>query len=565
MLQRSGTNCSRAEVSITFALPTVLFSFYCCLQLPVAASSLLSLYVLQRGAALRPAPAGFHCLDPLLSKPYVDGGDELVPLLMLLSLAFAAPAASIMLVEGIISFLQTTSNSQRKFNCNVFLRRTVHFVGVHVFGLCLTALITDIIQLVTGSHSPFFLTVCRPNYTLAGGACDTNAYITKDICSGHDQHAIMAARKSFPSQHATLSAFAAVYVSMYFNATLSDVSKLLKPLLVFLFSISAALIGLTQITQHRSHPIDVYAGFFIGAFIAVYLALHAVANFEWSEDAAVADPLPPLKDDPLRALTERGHDSIYHKGPASASESQDELPAVVQTEEPTSARGSMGKDTMLTFSNSLPRTSILVSEDPDKGGPPAEPQLKALDPLVSEWRLRSLQLREKQEGTRNPTTPPGGGGAIPILPPGGGRAVPTLRPPQVEDAGPPPISPKSAVTRAKWLAIREKSSANQPRLLQVVALSKQQGLKKREWAEPNTTHTHASVRPNLNNTFFFSGRLSPCSSEDTPISFSPQLQAPPTSPSPLADPSLHAQCQETVTKRRTGSIRDGDFQNKSLF
>lgn len=66
--------------------------------------------------------------------------------------------------------------------------------GVHVFGLCATALVTDIIQLSTGHHAPFFLTVCKPNYTLAGISCDTNAYITKDICSGHDQHAIMAAR-----------------------------------------------------------------------------------------------------------------------------------------------------------------------------------------------------------------------------------------------------------------------------------------------------------------------------------------------------------------------------------
>lgn len=68
------------------------------------------------------------------------------------------------------------------------------FTGVHVFGLCATALLTDIIQLATGYHAPFFLTVCKPNYTLAGASCDQNTYITKDICSGHDQHAIMTAR-----------------------------------------------------------------------------------------------------------------------------------------------------------------------------------------------------------------------------------------------------------------------------------------------------------------------------------------------------------------------------------
>lgn len=66
--------------------------------------------------------------------------------------------------------------------------------GVHVFGLCATALVTDVIQLATGYHAPFFLTVCKPNYTLPGVACDKNPYITQDICSGRDQYAILSAR-----------------------------------------------------------------------------------------------------------------------------------------------------------------------------------------------------------------------------------------------------------------------------------------------------------------------------------------------------------------------------------
>lgn len=66
--------------------------------------------------------------------------------------------------------------------------------GVHVFGLLATALVTDVIQLATGYHAPFFLTVCQPNYTAPGVSCDNNAYITQDICMGKDQYAIMSAR-----------------------------------------------------------------------------------------------------------------------------------------------------------------------------------------------------------------------------------------------------------------------------------------------------------------------------------------------------------------------------------
>lgn len=62
---------------------------------------------------------------------------------------------------------------------------------------------------------------------------------------------------------------------MYFNASISSTTKLLKPLLVFAFCMAAGLAGLTQITQHRSHPIDVYVGYLIGAGIGVYLVSQA--------------------------------------------------------------------------------------------------------------------------------------------------------------------------------------------------------------------------------------------------------------------------------------------------
>ncbi|XP_061895245.1 phospholipid phosphatase-related protein type 3 isoform X2 [Entelurus aequoreus] len=410
--------------------------------------------------------------------------------------------------------------------------------GVHVFGLCATALVTDVIQLSTGYHAPFFLTVCKPNYTHV--ACDTNAYITKDICSGHDHHAIAAARKTFPSQHATLSAFAAVYVSMYFNSTISNSTKLLKPVLVFFFAIAAALTGLTQITQHRSHPVDIYVGFLIGAFIAAYLAFHAVANFK-SSDIALAPPPPPVLTDPLRALTERGHESVYQKGPASASESNDEIAAApaplecrdgagpLQREvasmgslkrasvdvELLAPRSPMAKETMLTFSNTLPRASINMGEGapgPVQQIQPVQLRLKAvhvpMDPvssqrLLTEWKQKSMEMRSQSTRDENETSEDGSeaddrGSQVPIClsgktsasgrnrtpPPSGAKAVATPRPPQIPEAGPPPVSPKSSVARAKWQAIREKTGgdtsgrvpANQPRLMQVVAMSKQQGL-----------------------------------------------------------------------------------------
>ncbi|XP_035268312.1 phospholipid phosphatase-related protein type 3 isoform X1 [Anguilla anguilla] len=543
---------------------TLLPCFYF-VELPIVASSMVSLYFLELTDLLQPAQVGFRCHDRSLSMPYVDSGDELIPLLMLLSLAFAGPAASIMMGEGLVYCLQSRlkirpgaegSINAGGCNFNSFLRRTVRFVGVHVFGLCATALVTDVIQLATGYHTPFFLTVCKPNYTLPGVSCDKNPYITRDICSGQDQHAILSARKTFPSQHATLSAFAAVYISMYFNSTISDSTKLLKPVLVFAFAIAAALTGLTQITQYRSHPIDVYVGFLIGAGIAAYLAFHAVGNFKSSEDAPPKPPLPPQKD-ALRALTQRGHDSVYHKG--HASESNDELSAPqtmeglnrqVQREKASlgslkrasvdvellAPRSPMGKETMVTFSNTLPRTNNCAAEDPGRRHMtihvPVDP-LRSKQ-LVSEWKQKSMELRgmslrgdEEEEDSEDGSDtgddcaedeaamPPslyptvqasrGVAAAAAAVAAGGHRVAIPPRPgaPQLvhipeEAAGPPPVSPKSASTRAKWLSITEKSGAavpahlrppNQPRIMQVIAMSKQQGL---IGAPPKSSDTSSS-------------------------------------------------------------------------
>lgn len=292
-------------------------------------------------------------------------------------------------------------------------------------------------------------------------------------------------------------------------------------------------------------------------------AFHAVANFKSSDDIAIPPPPPPPKEDPLRALTERGHESVYNKGPASASESNDEIAAAprpmerleglgpLQREKDSmgslkrasvdvellAPRSPMGKETMVTFSNTLPRASMNVNgvlgssvgqEDVGQQVQPVQPvqpvqrRLKAvqvpMDPvrsqqLMSEWKQKSIEMRglsvrddaerdasedgselgsvgTDEVGSPGPVyQPPVHSGKAPSSrnptpPPGGAKAVATPRPPQIPEAGPPPVSPKSALTRAKWLAIREKTSgegstrsaSNQPRLMQVIAMSKQAGL-----------------------------------------------------------------------------------------
>ncbi|KAI1230544.1 hypothetical protein IHE44_0010007 [Lamprotornis superbus] len=515
---------------------TLLPCFYF-VELPIVASSVVTLYFLELTDLFKPAKVGFQCHDRALSMPYVETNEELIPLLMLLSLAFAAPAASIMVGEGMVYCLQSRlkgragaegSINAGGCNFNSFLRRTVRFVGVHVFGLCATALVTDVIQLATGYHAPFFLTVCKPNYTLLGTPCDANPYITQDICSGTDKHAILSARyvpgepcaalptlllcpnhvpspcrKTFPSQHATLSAFAAVYVSMYFNSIISDSTKLLKPILVFAFAIAAGICGLTQITQYRSHPADVYVGFLIGAGIAAYLA--------------------PAKD-ALRALTQRGHDSVYHQ---NKSVSTDELNPQARLEEAArpvpreknslgslkrasvdvdllAPRSPMGKENMVTFSNTLPRVNTPSMDDPARRHMTIHVPVDASrsKQLITEWKQKSLEGRSmtlaeeaaqgRGVGEPGEEVPPSlyptvqarsaeraaMGPRVLIQPRSGASQLVHI--PEESQAGAGAAASSGAAVRAKWVMVAEKGGAqrvaNPPRLMQVIAMSKQQSL-----------------------------------------------------------------------------------------
>ncbi|KAJ8357175.1 hypothetical protein SKAU_G00199690 [Synaphobranchus kaupii] len=548
----------RQKGKVTKDSVTLLPCFYF-VELPILASSVVSLYFLELTDVFKPVRSGYSCNDRSLSMPYIEPTHEVVPFLMLFSLAFSGPAVTMMIGEGILYCCLTRRRSgggggaeaninAAGCNFNSYIRRAVRFVGVNVFGLCATALITDIIQLSTGYHAPYFLTVCKPNYTMLNTSCDDNTFIMEDICSGADPAVINAGRKSFPSQHATLAAFSAVYVSMYFNATLTDSSKLLKPLLVFSYIICAIICGLTRIIQFKNHAIDVYCGFLIGGGIAIYLGLYAVGNFQPSEDTSIQQI--PIRD-PIRSLTDLSQEAGRHLqvknggggGPdglaphANANAtltrnprdggSMSNLKRASADVEILSPRSPMGKESMVTFSNTLPRTHTPAMEEVTRRNASIHASMDSTrsKQLLSQWKTknesrklslqvmeteaghspqRSIEMRCNSEpvrvGVNGEHQPPGsqyvklstaGGG--PLLPNnsggmvGGARVSIQSRPGSSQLVHIPEetqenvnTSPKSSSVRSKWLKVAEKSGAcrsnSQPRIMQVIAMSKQQGL-----------------------------------------------------------------------------------------
>ncbi|XP_067394345.1 phospholipid phosphatase-related protein type 4 isoform X2 [Emydura macquarii macquarii] len=482
----------RQKGKVTKDSVTLLPCFYF-VELPILASSVVSLYFLELTDVFKPVHSGFSCYDRSLSMPYIEPTQEAVPFLMLLSLTFAGPAITIMVGEGILycclSKRRNGIGAEANINAggcnfNSFLRRAVRFVGVHVFGLCSTALITDIIQLSTGYQTPYFLTVCKPNYTSLNVSCSENSYIVEDICSGSDPMIINGGRKSFPSQHATLAAFAAVYIS----------------------------------------------------------GLYAVGNFLPSEENVFHQN---LQREQLRSLTDLSQDASRilpgKNGGSSDGLSSHHSESILNRNhrdtgsltnikrgnadvEIITPRSPMGKENMVTFSNTLPRANTPSLEDPARRNATIHASMDSArsKQLLSQWKNknesrklslqvietesgqsppRAIEMRSSSEPSRvgvngdhhgpsnqylkiQPGSVPGcnnaglsGGPRVSIQSRPGSSQLVHIPEETHENIN---TSPKSNSARAKWLKAAEKSVAcrsnSQPRIMQVIAMSKQQGV-----------------------------------------------------------------------------------------
>ncbi|XP_077099388.1 phospholipid phosphatase-related protein type 1 isoform X2 [Siphateles boraxobius] len=200
---------------------------------------------------------------------------------------------------------------------NPLIRRIIRFIGVFAFGLFATDIFVNAGQIVTGNLAPYFLSVCKPNYT--GLDCHfSHQFIANgNICTGN-QVVVERARRSFPSKDASLSVYSAVYVTMYITSTIkTKSSRLAKPVLCLGILCAAFLSGLNRVSEYRNHCSDVIAGFILGSSIALFLGICVVNNFKGTLSTPTKQKqedyrgLPlmtfPRVESPLETLSAQNH------------------------------------------------------------------------------------------------------------------------------------------------------------------------------------------------------------------------------------------------------------------
>ncbi|XP_046879916.1 phospholipid phosphatase-related protein type 5-like isoform X2 [Hypomesus transpacificus] len=260
-------------------------------QLVIMAGTVMLAYYFEYTDTFNVHVQGFFCYDNAYTKPYL-GPEEtsVIPPVILYAVVAGVPTLVITVTETVLFLVQYTSKefdrsekTVQTGDCcylNPLVRRTFRFLGVYTFGLFTVDIFVNAGQVVTGNLAPYFLTVCKPNYT-ALGCQQALRYIShQEACTG-DKEDILRARKTFPSKEAALSVYAALYLAMYITCTVrAKGTRLAKPVLSLGLMCLAFLTGLNRVAEYRNHWSDVIAGFIIGVSIAAFLVVCVVHNFK---------------------------------------------------------------------------------------------------------------------------------------------------------------------------------------------------------------------------------------------------------------------------------------------
>ncbi|KRZ71629.1 Lipid phosphate phosphatase-related protein type 4 [Trichinella papuae] len=231
----------------------------------------------------------FSCNDATLAMPNLNPSQFLlyVSYDALYCVSFIIPPFVILLGELMFWLFSTKPRKVvhancREFTVHLFTRRLLRFISVYIFGALIVCILIDTIKLMTGFHRPYFLTQCNPNYEKY---CKPPLMLSPDMnpsyaCNVVHDADFRSAWLSFPSLHAGLSSFAAIFTSCYVHYMISlRGAPLLRPFLIFGFIGMSVIASFSFVQGYKNHWLDVWVGWLIGVACAFYLC-HNVLCFQ---------------------------------------------------------------------------------------------------------------------------------------------------------------------------------------------------------------------------------------------------------------------------------------------
>lgn len=225
---------------------------------------------------ISPVRRGFFCNDSSISYPLQHTETISDTVLLIVGVL----TACIVITVGETCRIRNLSQSSQSVDSNRYVAALYKEIGAFFFGCAIGQSFTNMAKLAVGRLRPQFLAVCRPNFTYID--CSTG-YQEQYICTGGRSQE-NEVRKSFYSGHASFAMYTMMYLVFYLQARFTwEGARLIRPLVQFVFLMSAVYTGLTRVSDYRHHPSDVVVGLLQGALVAYWVAFYISNIFHFKQ------------------------------------------------------------------------------------------------------------------------------------------------------------------------------------------------------------------------------------------------------------------------------------------
>ncbi|GAB0089846.1 Putative phosphatidate phosphatase [Sergentomyia squamirostris] len=221
-----------------------------------------------------PYQRGFFCDDESLRHPFHE---STVRNWMLYIIGLILPISIMIVTEVVLE----SRNGYRPSNIRIFnwevpewFRQCYVKIGIFGFGAACSQLTTDIAKYSIGRLRPHFYSLCQPiraDNTTCNDPQNQGIYIEDFHCINDPTHRLLKEmRLSFPSGHASFSAYTLIYLSIYLQARMTwSGSKLMRHALQFVFLMMFWFTALSRVSDYKHHWSDVLSGALIGTTTAI--------------------------------------------------------------------------------------------------------------------------------------------------------------------------------------------------------------------------------------------------------------------------------------------------------
>ncbi|XP_054278230.1 putative phosphatidate phosphatase [Macrosteles quadrilineatus] len=261
----------------------------------IACTTFVGLLVVCINLFTQPTKRGFFCDDESIRYPFLPQTISTGPLA---AFCFTLPAFVFLVVEGFRLFDTSTPRDSWHSVSSSLLKNIYELYGIFLFGVGLMQITSDVGKYTIGRLRPHFYDACKPYPEDVCGPGKDHVYVTDYECSG-DPDVVAEARLSFPSGHASLAFYSAIYTGVYLHHRLywrrARLSRLLSQFVLLMLAWYTAL---SRVMDNMHHATDVLAGIAIGSIWALFMAIFAI-DMRLGSNNVTKEELRSLRATPL--------------------------------------------------------------------------------------------------------------------------------------------------------------------------------------------------------------------------------------------------------------------------